>query len=306
MYHMIYEKADCNVEEFMEKHENAHGLSHFSAIDLAEQLYGLAGALSVIHNQGDTNSKSTYLGIPEKAQTQSGYIHDIKPENLLLFIYNYNGRKKYWFRLSDFSCAKVVDFVTVVSGKRWSHLTDNKAGTPTYRAPEKLMGRGTSRPYDLWSLGCVYLEMLVWFLDGHKALMDFRDARECQVKPDGLHDDGFCFMDKEGPTAKVQLRKEVVAKMADLSERCTGPLKDVADVIPKLLEIEPKNRPTAEQLREMLKHLATDEALPFEVEQPQSYMDPTLSARAPAYESDSDCSSFDGLVKVTRPTDPTE
>ncbi|KAH7359965.1 kinase-like domain-containing protein [Pyrenochaeta sp. MPI-SDFR-AT-0127] len=306
-YHMIYEKADCNVEDFMKRHENAQNLSQLSGQDLAEQLYGLAEALSVIHNQEDTNFnlKSNLLSIPQKPPPRSGYIHDIKPENLLLFIYERNGRKRYWFRLSDFSCAKVVEFVAVVSGKRWSHLSDNKAGTPTYRAPERLMEQGTSRPYDMWSLGCVYLELLVWFLDGHNALDEFRDARSRPVKPGGMIDDGFCFMDEAGPTARVQLREEVVTKMAELSERCSGALKDIADAIPKLLEIEPKRRLTAEQLVSTLKHLATDEGLSFDAQQPGSFMGSNTNVSpipTPAYDSDSDCSSFDGLVKVTRPT----
>ncbi|KAF1940155.1 kinase-like protein [Clathrospora elynae] len=305
-YHMIYELADCDVEAFMKKHSNVEELSSFSPANLAQQLFGLADALLVIHNQGngDLDIKPNNLSVPQNQPARSGYIHDIKPDNILLFIYEQDGEKRYWLRLSDFSCAKVVDFVSIVSGKRLSHLSDNKAGTPTYRAPELFMGHKTSRPYDLWSLGCVYLEMLVWYMEGFHALTKFRGDRLCQVKPWGLEDDGFCFTDDEKDlTAKYQLRKPVLIKIADLSKCCTGPLKVIADVIPKLLKIEPTRRLTAEQLVDTLKHLRSDEAPPSVRHQEDTFAETSSNdSSAIIDDSDSESSSFGSFFTVTRPS----
>lgn len=165
------------------------------------------------------------------------------------------------------------------------------------------MGHGTSRPYDLWSLGCVYLEMLVWYMDGFQALTEFRDARLQQVKPGGMDDDGFCCTIDPGTAAKVHLRRTVTKKMAELSNRCTGPLKDIADIVPQLLEIKPTRRPTAAQLAARLEHLGVGEVPPPDYDQHE--LDSTLKVPTSPYtadDSDSDFSSLDGFFTVTRPS----
>ncbi|KAJ4353060.1 hypothetical protein N0V95_003713 [Ascochyta clinopodiicola] len=304
-YNMIYEKADCDVERFMEKNSNARQLADLGPDDLAQQLFGLADALSVIHNQGQTDPGDTSsLLAPSSDQPKTGYIHDIKPEKLLMFIYeNDDGRKTYWFRLSDFSCAKVVE--TLISGttkNRRSWQTVNKSGTPIYRAPEAADKGKTSRPYDLWSLGCVYLELLVWFLDGYAALNDFRDKRQCLVTPDGREDEGFYYRPQKGDNFK--LRDLVVEKIQSVSERCNGSLQHIARVIPKLLKIDPRHRPTAEQLVKQLKVIDKGTRPPVKVMSGQQITNDTdrLSPPSDVSHDDSD-SSFDGMIKVQHPTE---
>lgn len=301
-YNMIYEKADCDVEKFMAKYNDPRKLSDMSSRDLAQQLFGLADALSVIHNQGRLdNGKSLGFLAPGGETQKTGYIHDIKPENLLMFIYDINGKKTYWFRLSDFSCAKVVDVLASVSGKnRHSYQTVSKSGTPVYRAPEATAGK-TSRPYDLWSLGCVYLELLVWFLDGYTALGKFRDERECEVVPGGREDEGFYYAPNEGD--KFRLREVVVKKIQSVSSRCEGPLKVIADAIPQLLQIEPQLRPSAKSLVESLKHIDTGARPPVEVGPSGYSATSTSTLPVPVYVSDSDSGSdFGGMVRVQPPT----
>lgn len=304
-YNMIYEKADCDVEKFMARHADPRKLTGMSHGDLAQQLYGLADALSMIHNQERSESSgSTGLLIPGADKQKTGYIHDIKPENLLAFVYEHDGKKTYWFRLSDFSCAKVVDVLTSVSGKnRQSWQTVSKSGTPIYRAPEATEKGKTSRPYDLWSLGCVYLELLVWFLDGYAELMKFRDQRECEVTPGGREDEGFYYAPKKGDA--FILRDAVEKRMGNISSRCEGPLKEIANVIPKLLKIEPKLRPTAKSLVADLKHIDTGAKPPIAVGPSEQYSATgTNSLPIPQYVSDSDSGSdFGGMVTVQHPTD---
>ncbi|KAJ4365203.1 positive regulation of MDA-5 signaling pathway [Neocucurbitaria cava] len=305
-YHMIYEKADQDLEKFIGENKNVSDITSFSGSDLARQLYGLAGALSVIHNQENVGSdyNASLLGVPRERFSRAGYIHDIKPDNILVFIYNQDGKKTYWMRLSDFSCANVRDLVRSVSGqKRDSWATENKKSTPNYRAPEFLRDEKISRPYDMWSLGCVYLELLVWYTEGYDALKEFRTARLRQVKPDGIKDEGFCYTTERGENATVHLRDIVQKKLKEVSVRCTGHLAAIAKVVPGLLQVDPKKRPTAADLVEQLKHLDNGERPPFDYEQPNSLGLPSMAApQVPTYESDSDCSSFDGLVMVTGAT----
>lgn len=300
---MIYEKADKDLEKLMKECNQSINLKTFSARDLARQLYGLIGALSVVHNQENIEPSydRNFLGVPQKKdmRQRSGYIHDIKPDNILVFIYQMNGKQTYWFRLSDYSSANVVDFVESVSGQhRDSWRTNHKKSTPNYRAPEFLSDEGISRPFDLWSLGCVFIELLTWFTEDFEALESFRRSRLQQVKPDGIEDEGFWYTDEKGKNPKARVREVVKKKMADLLDRCTGELKDIADIIPELLDINPKKRPTARELLERLKHLDTDESPPFDYSRPDSSILPGLDTSLNrAYDSDSDSSSFD-MVNV--------
>lgn len=186
--------------------------------------------------------------------------------------------------------------VSTISGKRNSYKTETKSGTPIYRAPESSKG-ATSRPYDIWSLGCVYLEILVWFTEGYSGLKKFRGEREDHVRPHGMIDEGFFH---ETPTGD-QLREPVVAKIAELSRACASDLKAIADVIPSLLKIEPKDRLTASELAAQLQYLDTGASTRTQVPHARgSLLVPNNHAPyLPTYEEDSD--EFPDMVKITGP-----
>ena len=249
--YMIYPLAEGNLEEFMVSNKSLSADYDVDSTEvwLTEQLRGLAGALLVIHNQEDGPREQSYLGVKGADSRRTGYIHDIKPENILVV-----PRDGKWplFRLSDFSCAKVADFVASISGQLGTHATLSKAGTPNYRPPESQSGK-TSRPYDLWSLGCVYLELLTWCLEGYEALEEFREARQGLVCPGKHEDGGFYFMEEAGDKKKWRLRPAVNEKLASLRLKCYGPLKEILDVLPSLFQINPKQRPTAAELASTLK-----------------------------------------------------
>lgn len=301
-YHMIYDLANSNLESFINDNSIASANPDLSESWLARQLAGLAGAVKVVHNpEGPARlTGASTLNVPSKHQERTGYIHDIKPENILVF---QQRDGSYLLQLSDFSCARVAEFIATISGKRHSYRTTTKSGTPIYRAPESLKG-ATSRPYDMWSLGCVYLEILVWFVDGFEALDTFRQSRECQVQPNGVEDEGFYH---ETSPNVIELRKPVVDMISYLQGKCTGDLKNIVNTIPELLKINPEERPSASDLVKQLDHLGTGTAT---MRKPSSLNRDSvglLSLRSPAPprphnpDADSD-SDFSGII-VTGPND---
>ena len=77
------------------------------------------------------------------------YIHrDLKPANVLLSEFS----DRAILKLADFGFAKEL---TVTS------LTQTRCGTPLYMAPEILECKDYDGKADIWSVGCIFYEMLV-------------------------------------------------------------------------------------------------------------------------------------------------
>lgn len=123
--------------------------------DVIVQLVGLAHALLVLHN---------YRG----ADGTESYRHgDLKPENILSF--SGNTRFGTW-KIADMGTAKHHFVATGLRGP-----TSTVLATPTYEPPEAFTSpmAARSRLYDIWSMGCITLELIVWLLYGRETLRNF-------------------------------------------------------------------------------------------------------------------------------------
>jgi serine/threonine protein kinase len=94
---------------------------------------------------------------------------DLKPENILRFLGNSEGLGT--LRLADMGLAK--QHIVATSDRK--HLTSTRYGTVRYEAPEAVsdLKAPRSRLYDIWSMGCVMLEFLIWMLYGNEELKTF-------------------------------------------------------------------------------------------------------------------------------------
>ncbi|RSL50760.1 hypothetical protein CEP53_008699 [Fusarium sp. AF-6] len=87
---------------------------------------------------------------------------DIKPENILWFN---DGTKGGTLKITDFVLTKF-------------HTWDIRSSR-CYRPPEVELGDGLIRPsYDIWSMGCLYLEFLAWLLGGCSLVSEMAVARQ--------------------------------------------------------------------------------------------------------------------------------
>lgn len=137
-----------------------------------EQLLGLASAIRNLHYPRNDPNESCRHG-------------DLKPENILCFSKSEDdigrGRIPTGVRLvvADAGQAKVRNRARK-SGTRWyrdsPHPTSERA-TPeratTYLPPEADRDQVRTRRHDIWSLGCLYLESLIWMMYGYHALKSF-------------------------------------------------------------------------------------------------------------------------------------
>jgi serine/threonine protein kinase len=127
--------------------------------EIVMQLRGLADALYALH---------TYKG---------SYRHgDLKPENIL--------------RFKDATYVGVLKIAGMGRAGHHTALTYMRPQTITryqpvrYEPPEVVTHseESRSRLYDIWSMGCITLEFLVWLLYGYNDLMKFNDSIKSSVE----------------------------------------------------------------------------------------------------------------------------
>ncbi|KAL1877485.1 hypothetical protein Daus18300_002472 [Diaporthe australafricana] len=125
---------------------------------LIEQCHGISEGLQNIH---DCNARLS----GHNRKMVMGRHGDIKPHNILWFVdHSTTGGNR--FVLSDFTLMRFH-----AEGANEETTLRDIGGTQTYRAPEKdIRPRGHVSPeYDVWSLGCVFLEFASCYLLGHQA-----------------------------------------------------------------------------------------------------------------------------------------
>lgn len=135
---------------------------------IAKQIVGMAGALDAIHNP------SRYQRQLVPKIKKYGRHGDLKPENIL------------WYRSpkDDGGILVIADLGLTAfnSTKSRSNIPGRDIPvTPGYRGPEcDLQGAFISRSYDIWTFGCLLLEMCCWALGGQENRMRFKEFRTTQ------------------------------------------------------------------------------------------------------------------------------
>ncbi|KAK3320434.1 kinase-like domain-containing protein [Cercophora scortea] len=153
---------------------------------------------------------------------------DIKLENVLVFS---TGGGPVTFKLTDFGCANI----------------------------------GQMDPRDIWSLGAMMLEILVWLIRGPK-LDAFRTKRGEEFEVEGektqavgaVEDDMFYYFGKDG---KPHLKPVVIREINDLKVEVSTvpdptlrkPLMVFLNVIEMMLKVPKDERPTAKDVCAKLK-----------------------------------------------------
>lgn len=131
-----------------------------------EQMAGLAGGIAAMNKPDESLAKY-----------ENGRHGDLKPENILLFEDKLN---ESWgtLRIADAGLARFHEQVT---SKRVAGTT-TYGSTIEYAPPEARSTKDgipkRSRRFDIWSLGCVYLEFTIWILGGFAEVETFRDSKK--------------------------------------------------------------------------------------------------------------------------------
>ncbi|TDZ53043.1 Serine/threonine-protein kinase Aurora-2 [Colletotrichum trifolii] len=122
---------------------------------MARQCYFIADALATIHG--------SRLG--EGSRCSAPQLHaDIRPENILCFS---EGEATCSLKISDFDRSIPFDPQSGLQGE----VDEPKS----YRPPESDEQVGLE--WDIWSLGCLYVEFVTWALTGYSGVVNFGEAR---------------------------------------------------------------------------------------------------------------------------------
>jgi serine/threonine protein kinase len=191
---------------------------------------------------------------------------DLKPENILHFATTTTSpdRVNGTLLIADVGISRTHIHATSVRQVG----TTTRATTPAYEAPEARAHDASHAPrarrYDVWSLGCIFLEFAVWVLCGGEALGAFEAARGetglFYVVVDGGSGDGEVKAETKQAEKTMKIHPVVTSTLADLRRdpRCAGDTAfgSFIDVIERdLLRIDVEQRVSAAELAEKLKQI---------------------------------------------------
>lgn len=168
---------------------------------VSKQIVGMAGALNAVHEP------SQYL----QATPKYGRHGDLKPENVL------------WYQSVEDSAGILVitdlGLSAINSDKSRSNIPNKGIpGTPGYRPPECDLEGGTiSRSYDIWTFGCLLLELVCWALGGERNRQEFEEERESPYITGAITDIFFDVRVKtDGPGYAIMVKRQVREVSASL------------------------------------------------------------------------------------------
>jgi serine/threonine protein kinase len=175
---IILEYADCgSLEDFWQKHPlgctSASQFWHFW-----KQLLDIGLPLDKLHFGRPVNADDPYSGL-------QGFHHDIRPCNILVSsLHSSHGNSPfpYRFMLGD------LGLVDLVKHKGTGAVAEDPRGDLVYTAPEMTRedwqdswSAQVTQKADMWSLGCVLSEALVWSIFGHSGLEYYRKNRTAET-----------------------------------------------------------------------------------------------------------------------------
>lgn len=224
-YHLLFRWADGgNLDDLWRKLAPHPGVTHRWVCWLAQQCAGLAYGLEGVHNTRMTTEEVVQFGLSQLPGTEIseeddagrdyGRHGDIKPQNVLWFKHDDNPFKLGVLKLADFGLTTFHHALT-------TQVTPNNIPTtPTYSAPEREIDEKLSRPFDIWSLGCIFLEFVTWILLGVGGLDLFSENRS---EDGGSRDsrfklDNFYRVIREERQQRAEVKPTVLRWIVDLQE----------------------------------------------------------------------------------------
>lgn len=225
-HNFLFPLADTDLEMAFKLDDQLLGFPDKTSLFLA--LPDLASALEKIHAY--TSEDMSWIGCH----------HDIKPDNILVI--------RSRLVIADFG-------LCTLKGPSEGSKSLLRCGGHYYHAPEcedydDDCKKGTiNRASDIWSLGCVMLELLVFIFKGKTGVKEFETSRKITFEQTAWTTKTFHHGKKASPA---------VQRCLDELKQDGFPIfvKELARLISAMLSIEPADRPRAADVAERLRFSA--------------------------------------------------
>jgi serine/threonine protein kinase len=247
-YALVFPLANGNMDQLMGRNLPASNIGS-TATWVVKQMQGLAKALQYLHT-GDEKNKSY------------GRHGDINPGNILWYPAGDKGTPlSGTLKIADFGRSEFRS----MSSRRPSirkalcegtalHCLDYADGQ--YTAPECEIPAGVlsdRRASDIWSLGCVFLDLLVWSLEGANERTRLHQKLRSDVPGRGM---SYWHLEVTTHQLLFSLKPPIREYLERLSEftKDNAKLRAAVDLLiyGSVLDPNPHERPTAKQLGEQL------------------------------------------------------
>ena len=177
-FFLVFDWAEADLQRYWSKVNPSPSFDLETVLWMAKQCKGIASGIIKIHEHESSHVKKDTNRAANK-NVVFGHHGDIKPENVLWFAEPSHGDHEIGgtLKLSDFGLAELSVHQTI------SMTPKTKWGVSLgYRAPEADLKQGAAigRSYDIWTLGCLYLEFITWMLGGVSLLNEFSEARKAR------------------------------------------------------------------------------------------------------------------------------
>lgn len=256
-YHFIFPYATSNLRDYWASCKPPAKKEDY--LWVLQQMRGLISGLNAIHNfqapqpfPSDVVSSETarrrpwYAGdlLVDEPDAKFGRHGDLKPENILVLE---NQGFKETLQISDFGLGRFHRF------ESRSRVDPNSInGSPTYTPPDLALKVPVSRAYDIWSMGCVFLEFITWVLEGSRGLQKFANQRG-ERAVDGVFDDTFFSLlpFNEGIARTRAIVREPVSQWIEelMKDGRSAMIRDVLRIVrDKMIKVEPAHRISAQEL----------------------------------------------------------
>ncbi|KAF2113679.1 hypothetical protein BDV96DRAFT_647930 [Lophiotrema nucula] len=250
-YNVLLEEARCDLREYWQwKTPPAEATDVHS---YWREMAGIADALKSIHQP------------PVQGGYTRGLHGDIKPENILWF-----GDR---FKIADFGFSH---FEKIWTSEEFYVYPEG--GTAAYGAPETFReSLPVTQAIDIWSLGCVYSEAIVWTVLGKQGLEIYKETRRNALMKRALSTDPFPKTFHDGTKDELnslqnpQRRPSSTNGLLDCFHNGESVLPEILqlhntliherriehyliEVANSMLDGDPRTRITAAELLERLRH----------------------------------------------------
>lgn len=196
-FYLIFPWAEADLQSYWKDRNPSPLMDHDTVLWVAEQCRGIAQGLSKIHRHQTFSLNRFPLEDYEQTCKSSedwnqwpagqsllwqlqlfGRHGDIKPQNVLWYRDPYNSTDRGTLKITDFGLA---EFKT--STRNIYKSSSRVTVSAPYRPPEcDIEGGSVGQSHDIWALGCLYLELVVWLLGGWNLVQEFQEARFAKGK----------------------------------------------------------------------------------------------------------------------------